>query len=763
MRRRGKRGTDGAQDGQSWPEPPWDQTGQPWDLPRWDEEGSFPPVAGEGLPEGHPSGPMPAVSSGPLPPLPDDLPAGYRGGPLPPLPDDPPAGYRGGPLPPLPDDLPAGYRGGPLPPLPDDPPAGYRGGPPSPQPGDLPPGYYGRHRGSLGLPDPSQLTPRPSVPPQPGVRSPVPPQPGPRAQGPSYPGDEAGSRARYPGGEIPGSWPAGYQGAGEYPRGGDAGAGYHDTGPTGPLYPEGSYPGGQYQQEAYPPGDSWERGYPADHYAGADDSPSGAGYVTEPDSQGVADYSGEEYGAGDGYAPGAEYLDVPGYGVPEGFAPDQDAYDSAYQPRVSTDGYGDEIAGRGYRQPQEWYGDVGDERGWAEDHFSEEGFLPGLGSGTDTRQRDSGPGAERALAPGETSRGGASRTGKPPKRRRGLRRIAPWLALAVVLATLGTAGAGYYYVWHKYLHPADYSGEGTGSVTVQIRPGDAAATVGERLQALGVVASARAFENAAKASGKASSLEPGSYRLHKHMKASLAFALLLKPSSRVQVKVTIPEGLRLSHTISLLGRATGELQAYQQAVKDASALQLPAAAHGNPEGYLFPATYQIEPGTGPVSVLRDMVQRFGQEAADVDLKAAAARGHLTESDVIIVASLIQAEGRRLSDFPKIAEVIYNRLNDHIRLQLDSTVLFAVNKYGILASNNDLKVDSPYNTYQRYGLPPGPIDSPGDAAIRAALHPDHGNLLYFVTVSPKTGLTKFTDNLTQFNAWKAELEQALSKG
>jgi peptidoglycan lytic transglycosylase G len=741
MRRRGRRGADGAQDGQSWPEPPWEQGGEPWEVPDWEEEGSFAPGADEGLPEGHPSGPMPAVSSGPLPRLPGELPPGYRGGQVPPQPGELPPGYRGGQVPPQPGELPPGYRGGQVP----------------PQPGELPPGYHGRHRGSHALPDPSQLSPGP----------PVPPQSGPRPPGPLYPGPEAGAGDRYPG-SVPGPRPAGYQDAGEYPRG-DAGASYHDTGPTGPIYPGDSHPGAPYPPESYPASDSWERGYPGDRYTQTGDYDSGPGYPGETDSQGPADYAGEEYGASDGYAVGPDYPDDPGYGAAEGFAADQDAYDTGYHPSVSADTYGDEIAGGGYRQPRGWYGDVDDERGWPEDHYSEEGFLPGLGSGTDTRQREGGPGPGRALAPGEPARGDAKRGGtvraggKPAKRKRGFRRVAPWIALAVILAVLGVAGGGYYYVWHTYLHPPDYSGDGTGSVTVQIKPGDAAATVGERLQALGVVASARAFENAAKASGQGSALEPGFYRLHKHMKASLAFALLLKPSSREQVKVTIPEGLRASRTISVLGRATGELKAYQQALKDVAALGLPPAAHGNPEGYLFPATYQIQPGTKPLSVLRGMVARFGQEAGDVNLKAAAARGQLTESEVIIVASLIQAEGRHLSDFPKIAEVIYNRLNDHMRLQLDSTVLFAVNKYGILASNGDLQVNSPYNTYQRYGLPPGPIDSPGDAAIRAALHPDHGNLLYFVTVNPKTGLTKFTDSLTQFNQWKAELEQALSKG
>jgi UPF0755 protein len=128
-----------------------------------------------------------------------------------------------------------------------------------------------------------------------------------------------------------------------------------------------------------------------------------------------------------------------------------------------------------------------------------------------------------------------------------------------------------------------------------------------------------------------------------------------------------------------------------------------------------------------------------------------------------VASLVQAEGGRLQDFAKIARVIYNRLNTGMQLQLDSTVMYAMNKFGIRASTAELKFNSPYNTYLHAGLPPGPIDSPGDAAIRAALHPAAGNWRYFVTVDPKTGLTKFTNSQAQFQQFVAELDRNLKNG
>jgi UPF0755 protein len=248
------------------------------------------------------------------------------------------------------------------------------------------------------------------------------------------------------------------------------------------------------------------------------------------------------------------------------------------------------------------------------------------------------------------------------------------------------------------------------------------------------------------------------------MNATQAFNLLLKPSSRIQVKVTIPEGLRESQIIAALGQGSGIPPSdYKQALRNTAALGLPSYAQGNPDGYLFPATYEIQPGMSATDVLKVMVKAFDQEAASVNLTRAAARRHLTPAEAIVVASLAQAEGGKVSDFPKITRVIYNRLAAGMPLQLDSTVLYALHRYGILASDQQLNVRSPYNTYKHKGLPPGPIDSPGDAAIRAALHPAQGNWLYFVTVNPKTKKTVFTSSQAEFNQLRAQLQRNLGEG
>ena len=516
---------------------------------------------------------------------------------------------------------------------------------------------------------------------------------------------------------------------------GAAGSGYPDERHDGTGYGYAGYDDTGYQRPGYP-----DNGYPAGY--------TGTGTGFQAVDRGHPVTGGGYADTGTGYGLHA-YRD-------SGYPADDEAYQEYGEP---AGGRHDRDDDHGYQDREGWYADSGDEHVWPDDDDDdeEEGFLPGLSTGS----RRGGEGRSGGY---RSSRGRRGR-GRGGKRKRGMRRAAPWLALGILVVLLAGVGGTLFYYYRTYLHPPDYPGAGTGSVVVQIHAGDTASIVGRRLQQLGVVASERAFANAAKGSGRGTALEPGLYLVHKHMQASLAFALLLKPSSRVQTRVTIPEGMRLSQIIAILGRDTGNLRGYQQAIKDVNALNLPSFAGGNPEGYLFPATYEVQPNTPPIKVLQQMVTAFDQEAANVSLPSAAAHAFLKQNEAVTVASLIQAEGRRLSDFPKIARVIYDRLNTspQMPLQLDSTVMYALNTYGIRATTSQTKVNSPYNTYQHTGLPPGPIDSPGDAAIKAALHPAQGNWLYFVTVDPKTGLTKFTSSFAQFQQFEAELSANLAKG
>ncbi len=302
----------------------------------------------------------------------------------------------------------------------------------------------------------------------------------------------------------------------------------------------------------------------------------------------------------------------------------------------------------------------------------------------------------------------------------------------------------------------DYVGSGHGQVIVQVRVGDNLDVIGAALEKADVVRSASAFVAVASADPNGQDIQPGSYKLHFQMSASSALALLLDPNARISTRVVIPEGMRLDAMIQVLSKGTHIPVADLMAVlAHPAALGLPAYARGNAEGFMFPATYDAEPGNTATGVLTAMVKRFGQAATSVDLVTRAKAVHLTPYQVVIVASIVQAEGQP-ADFPKIARAIMNRLAIHMKLQLNSTVNYVLKNNTEKLSLTDIATPSPYNTYLVAGLPPGPINSPGEAALSAVLAPATGNWIYWITVNPKTGLTKFTNSYAQFLQFKAEL-------
>jgi UPF0755 protein len=305
--------------------------------------------------------------------------------------------------------------------------------------------------------------------------------------------------------------------------------------------------------------------------------------------------------------------------------------------------------------------------------------------------------------------------------------------------------------------PADYSGRGTGTVQVQVEQGDSITAIGETLVDEGVVASVDAFVEAANSNDEASTIGPGYYELHKHMQASLALQLLLDPDSLVQARVVVPEGLRMRDIFARIDAASDEISASQleRAAKNPAALGVPAWGQDHPlEGFLFPATYDFPPGTTAKQALSAMVTRFNQEADRLDLVGGANRLGYGPYEVLTLASIIEREGRLTTDFAKIAEVFYNRLDEGMNLGSDATLFYVLPPDHGPLSNADLRLDSPYNTRVNTGLPPTPIASPGAAALTAALEPAKGPYLYFVTID-QSGKAAFATTLEEFNRLVAE--------
>lgn len=335
------------------------------------------------------------------------------------------------------------------------------------------------------------------------------------------------------------------------------------------------------------------------------------------------------------------------------------------------------------------------------------------------------------------------------------------MLVSVVLLVVLVGGVFYggrMLVGDLFAGPPDFAGEGSGRALVEVLPGDTVRDIGKTLEAAGVVQSSAAFVDAARDEARATSVQPGFYELRKRMRAAAALALLLDPASVVKNPVTIPEGKRLSEQLAILSKASKiPVKQFEAVVKDPSGLGVPDYAENRLEGFVFPATYDVPPNATPESLLTEAVQRFDQAASTVDIEGRAKEVGRSPYEVVIIASMIQAEVPE-KDFGKVSRVIYNRLAKDMRLDIDATVNYVVGRPGLDLTEQELRVDSPYNTRRVKGLPPTPINSPGEAALEASLAPESGDWIYYVTVDPKTRETKFTADYDEFLRWKAEYRQ-----
>ena len=294
-------------------------------------------------------------------------------------------------------------------------------------------------------------------------------------------------------------------------------------------------------------------------------------------------------------------------------------------------------------------------------------------------------------------------------------------------------------------YPRVISVQGLEETVIEVPIGATGSEIAQILFDAGVVKSSQAFFGVAVADTSSQKIAPGAHRLTVEISAQQALEQLLDPA-RIPNLIRVNEGARKSEIQIALkenGFAASEISAAF------SQLTLPKGFKDS-EGLLFPAQYSFVNGTSAVTALQEMIDRFTREP--IAQKLLQANEKYSALELLTIASIVQAEGDA-QDFAKVARVIYNRLAIDMPLQMDSTIHYIMNVRGdIFLSRNSTKLKSPYNTYQRYGLPPGPIGSPGSAAMEASLNPVAGDWLYFITVAP--GDTRFTSNFDQFNTWKA---------
>ncbi|GAA4099306.1 endolytic transglycosylase MltG [Nocardioides kongjuensis] len=360
------------------------------------------------------------------------------------------------------------------------------------------------------------------------------------------------------------------------------------------------------------------------------------------------------------------------------------------------------------------------------------------------------------LLPG-TAAGGRRRA---EKRRRG--GCLPMLLVVVLFCGIVAwfARGAIADVKDMFAGPEDYAGPGSGEVTFVIDPGQSVSSMGAELEDLGVVKSSEAFVDAAAKNSRSTKIQAGTYLLKSRMKAADVVTILVDPSQIAQDTVTVPEGKRTSDIVKILAKKTDfKAKQFQAVLADPAALGLPPSAGGNPEGYLFPATYTITPSDTPQTILAAMVAKGQSVMTDLGLDAQAQALGLTAHEVLTVASMLEFEANRTEDYPKVARAIYNRLDKGMALQSDATVAYANGLSGeVWTTSAQRDIDSPYNTYAHTGLPPGPIGNPGQATIDAALHPADGPWLYWVVVNLKTGETVFSTTLAEHNAATERLRE-----
>ena len=354
--------------------------------------------------------------------------------------------------------------------------------------------------------------------------------------------------------------------------------------------------------------------------------------------------------------------------------------------------------------------------------------------------------------------------------RRQRKRRRHWLTSLVIVITLAAVGVlGYKAIGimrdasAQATHAEDYKGNGEGEVTVTIPEGASGLDIGDILQEKGVVASGKAFTNAVKNNPKGNTIQPGTYKLKKKMSANAALQALLDPETKGDHTLTVSAG----HTKQIVKDRLKQVGNFSDeqidaAFADTAGIDLPAEAGGNVEGWLAPGTYDVTEKATPKDLVKQMVSRTVTQLKDLKVPKEDYHAVLTK------ASIVEREVNDSRYYGQVARVIENRLaqtsgETHGLLQMDSTVQYGLGRFGGIPNSTELAdSNNAYNTYVHQGLPPGPIGSPSEEAIKAVLNPPAGSWLYFVTVNLETGETLFSSTSEEQKTNTKKLDEYCKK-
>ena len=317
-------------------------------------------------------------------------------------------------------------------------------------------------------------------------------------------------------------------------------------------------------------------------------------------------------------------------------------------------------------------------------------------------------------------RGNRTGVAKPKQRK-----IVLWLLLLVIAALLVASTFGLRQ-WLFQRWPA--SPPGVQRVT--IATGAALPQIAAQLEQAGVIGDAQRFIRLVRWREASQKIRAGEYEFAKAATPGEVLDRLIA-GDVIKVRITIPEGFALREIAARAAAAgVGTAEQFRQAATDPVRLKKLGIPGPSLEGYLFPETYIVTSTTTPAELVRAMVDQFERQLTPELLAAAKARG-LNRHELVTLASIVQKEAGTEEEMPLIAGVFHNRLRKGMRLQADPTVIYGVAGFDGNLTRRHLETPTPYNTYTRPGLPPGPIASPGLAALKAAAMPAPTQALYFV--------------------------------
>ncbi|WP_137147587.1 endolytic transglycosylase MltG [Mycolicibacterium sp. CR10] len=364
------------------------------------------------------------------------------------------------------------------------------------------------------------------------------------------------------------------------------------------------------------------------------------------------------------------------------------------------------------------------------------------------------------------------------KRRRRVAAVAALVMLVVVVVGAVFLGSK---MWHSLFGNSggDYAGDGVSDVVIQVQDGDSTTAIGKTLQDHNVVATTKAFVDAAAGNAAISAIQPGFYKVRTEIPAASAVTRLADPANRVG-KLVIPEGRQLddiqdvktnavtdgiftlisdASCVDLDGdrrcvsaddlrdtagaAAPSELSVPEWATQPVDAL---GTDHRRLEGLIAPGSWNIDPSSAPKDILASLISSSAAQYESSGLLDTASALNMSPYEILTVASLVQREAKP-QDFSKVARVIYNRLAENRTLEFDSTVNYPLDRIEVATTDGDRGEGTPWNTYVRPGLPATPICSPGQPALVAAEQPEPGDWLYFVTIDLQ-GTTLFTREYEQ---------------